>query len=98
MPVEPVSIFLDRMANVLLCRIHSLAHFFTGMAAPHVTGAIAKAWSRCPACSASTVESCLEDSAKLESFMTPYLYAFGKGVVKAEDMYDCLNGICGCDM
>jgi subtilisin family serine protease len=66
----------------------------TSMAAPYVTGVIAKIWSQCPACSHVEVESCLHGTADSDSLVGYYPQCFGSGLVQAEDAYKCLTSSC----
>lgn len=59
----------------------------TSMSAPHVTGAIAKVWSVCRACSNEQVERCLLSSAS----GTTRTNEMGFGAVRAEGAYNCLK-------
>jgi subtilisin family serine protease len=63
----------------------------TSMAAPYVTGVIAKIWSQCPACSHVQVESCLKTTAE---YIGPHPACYGSGLVQAEDAYHCLTTTC----
>jgi serine protease len=65
----------------------------TSMAAPHVTGAIAKVWSVCRQCSNAQVETCLLTTASGAPSRTNQL---GFGIVNAEDTYECLVNTDGC--
>jgi serine protease len=65
----------------------------TSMAAPHVTGAIAKVWSVCSQCSNVQVESCLLTTASSSFRRTKQL---GLGIINADDTYDCLVNTDGC--
>jgi subtilisin family serine protease len=65
----------------------------TSMAAPHVTGAIAKVWSVCRQCSSARVESCLFTTASSYPSKTNQL---GFGIIDADDMYSCLVNTDGC--
>jgi hypothetical protein len=65
----------------------------TSMAAPHVTGVIAKVWSVCRQCSDAQVETCLLTTASGASSRTNQL---GFGIVNADDTYDCLVNTDGC--
>jgi subtilisin family serine protease len=59
----------------------------TSMAAPFVTGVIAKIWSQCPACSHTDVEYCIKDTAQYIGYQW---WCFGWGEVQAEAAYTCL--------
>lgn len=65
----------------------------TSMAAPHVTGAIAKVWSVCSQCSNAQVESCLFTTSSSSNRRTKQL---GFGIINAADTYDCLVSTDGC--
>lgn len=65
----------------------------TSMAAPHVTGAIARVWSVCRQCSNDIVERCLLTTASASSDRNDEI---GFGVVNAADTYDCLVNTDGC--
>jgi serine protease len=65
----------------------------TSMAAPYITGAIAKVWSICGDCSNIQVRECLLTTASSSSDRTNEL---GFSIVSADKTYDCLVNIVGC--
>jgi hypothetical protein len=65
----------------------------TSMAAPHITGAIAKVWSVCRDCSNIQVRECVLTTASKSSARTNEL---GFGMVSADKTYDCLVNSIGC--
>jgi hypothetical protein len=62
----------------------------TSMAAPFVSGIIAKIWSQCPDCSHTQVQSCLEGTADFDGLVPSDDRCYGNGLVQAEDAYNCL--------
>jgi serine protease len=67
----------------------------TSMATPHVTGAIARIWSKCGACSNDQVEQCLVSTAK-DLGPVGRDDEYGVGLLQTQSAYDCLlAGCCG---
>jgi hypothetical protein len=66
----------------------------TSMAAPFVSGAIAKVWSQCRNCSNENVEACLKHTADYDSLDGDKPQCYGNGLVQAEDLYLCLTRFC----
>jgi hypothetical protein len=65
------------------------------MAAPHVTGAIARVWAVCPDCNNIQVQDCLYSSA-MDLGSPGRDIEYGHGLVQKDDMYRCLATTCGC--
>ena len=67
----------------------------TSMAAAFVTGAIAKIWSVCEACTNLDVESCITSSTKALSGVPVWCaLPTSVGLVQAEEAYNCLVNTC----
>jgi serine protease len=67
----------------------------TSMATPHVTGAIARIWSTCGACSNDQVEQCLVSTAE-DLGPVGRDNDYGAGLLQTQNAYDCLlMGCCG---
>jgi serine protease len=67
----------------------------TSMATPHVTGAIAKIWSTCRACSNDQVEQCLLSTAE-DLGAVGRDNDYGAGLLQTQNAYACLvKGCCG---
>jgi serine protease len=67
----------------------------TSMAAPHVTGSIARIWSTCRECSSDQVEQCLLDTAE-DLGPVGRDNDYGAGLLQTQDAFDCLVNTIGC--
>jgi serine protease len=67
----------------------------TSMAAPHVTGAIARIWSTCGKCSNDQVEQCIISTAE-DLGPVGRDDEYGAGLLRTQSAYDCLLASC-CD-
>ena len=65
----------------------------TSMATPHVTGAIARIWSTCGACSNDQVEQCLLSTAE-DLGPVGRDNEYGAGLLQTQNAYDCM--VMGC--
>jgi serine protease len=61
----------------------------TSMATPHVTGAIARIWSTCGACSNDQVEQCLLSTAE-DLGPVGRDNEYGAGLLQTQNAYDCM--------
>jgi hypothetical protein len=67
----------------------------TSMAAPHITGAIARIWPTCPECSNDQVEQCLISTAE-DLGPVGRDNEYGAGLLQTQNAYDCMMmGCCG---
>jgi hypothetical protein len=67
----------------------------TSMAAPHVTGAIARIWSTCGTCSNDQVKQCLLSTAE-DLGPVGRDDEYGAGLLQTQNAYDCMMmGCCG---